>query len=253
MARLQGEQMLALYNSSLRTMTVTINPSESVVSQEYLPTSEPASSQVSYTVAAEHLPTISPTPWQTSYQAQIFMAGKNTAASMATIYWRILKNGISQTTGSNYCSTNYYWTIDAGNFGLVSVGDTLEVRVWASASSAAYWDYKALVLAPTRMFPARPKRILLDVSFTVSSYTLGNGSRGSTDSGTLQMNDSLGASFGVTTVTPGVWFPGSTYGIYRTARDRSPGTTLRTNFMHRPYYYSVAFVSSITYREGPDL
>lgn len=253
MARLQGEQMLALHNSSLRTMTVTINPSESVVSQEYLPTSEPASSQVSYTVAAGHLPTISPTPWQTSYQAQVLMAGKNTTASAVTIYWRILKNGISQTTGSGSCAANYYWTIDAGNFGLVSVGDTLEVRAWASASSAAYWDYKALILAPTRMFPARPKRILLDVSFTTSSYTLGNGSRGSTDSGTLQMNDSLGASFGMTTVTPGVWFPGSTYGIYRTVRDRYPGSTLRTSSTYRPYYNGAVFVSSITYREGPDL
>ena len=252
MARLQGEQMLALH-SSLRTMTVKINPSESVVSQEYLPTSEPASSQVSYTVAAEHLPTISPTPWQTSYTAQVLMAGKNTTASAVTIYWRILKNGISQAWGYSPCAAKYCWTVDPGHFGLVSVGDTLEVRAWASASSAAYWDYKALILVPTRMVPARPNRILLDVSLTTSSYILSKGLRALTSSGTIQMNDSLNVSLGMTTVTPRVWFPGSTYGIYRTAQDQNPASTLRTNSTVRPYYYGAVFVSSITYREGPDL
>jgi len=120
-----------------------------------LPTSEPAESQISITLAEADLPIVklddSPNIPTITYTALIYAGGQNTDAASQTVYWRMLKNGSSLSNGSFSVDANYYWTITAGFFD-VNAGDTIELRLWASSTNVN-WDYDAHVCQCTRPFP----------------------------------------------------------------------------------------------------
>ena len=120
-----------------------------------LPTSEPADSQISITLAEADLPVVklndSPNIPTITYIALVYAGGKNTDTASQTVYWRMLKNGSSLSNGSFSVAADYYWTISAGFFD-VNAGDTLELRLWAS-SSAVNWDYDAHACQASRPFP----------------------------------------------------------------------------------------------------
>jgi len=120
-----------------------------------LPTSEPAESQISITLAEADLPVVklngSPNIPTITYTALVYAGGKNTDAASQTVYWRMLKNGSSLSNGSFSVSADYYWTITAGFFD-VNAGDTIELRLWASSTNVN-WDYDAHVCQCTRLFP----------------------------------------------------------------------------------------------------
>jgi len=120
-----------------------------------LPTSEPAESQISITLAEADLPVVklngSPNIPAITYIALVYAGGQNTDSASQTVYWRLLKNGSSLSNGSFAVDANYYWTITARYFD-VNAGDTIELRLWAS-SSAVNWDYDAHVCHYTRPFP----------------------------------------------------------------------------------------------------
>jgi len=119
-----------------------------------LPTSEPAESQISITLAEADLPVVKlngldiPT---ITYTALVYAGGQNTDSASQTVYWRMLKNGSSLSTGSFSVSAGYYWTITARYFD-VNAGDTIELRLWASSTNVN-WDYDAHVCQCTRPFP----------------------------------------------------------------------------------------------------
>ena len=119
-----------------------------------LPTSEPAESQISITPAEADLPVVKlngldiPT---ITYTALVYAGGQNTDSASQTVYWRMLKNGSSLSTGSFSVSASYYWTITARYFD-VNAGDTIELRLWASSTNVN-WDYDAHVCQYTRPFP----------------------------------------------------------------------------------------------------
>lgn len=106
-----------------------------------LPTSEPATSQIVYTVQEADLPTLSMTVEGRMFVVLIICAGKNTDTASRTVYYRMLKNGSSINTGSVSVSAGYFWTLNAC-FTNVAVGDVLEVRLWAT-SDLVNWDYTA--------------------------------------------------------------------------------------------------------------
>jgi len=120
-----------------------------------LPTSEPAESQISITLTEADLPVVklndSPNIPTITYIALVYAGGQNTDTASQTVYWRMLKNGSSLSTGSFSVSASYYWTISAGFFDVVA-GDTIELRLWASSTNVN-WDYDAYACQASRPFP----------------------------------------------------------------------------------------------------
>jgi len=119
-----------------------------------LPTSEPAESQISITLAEADLPVVKLSGLDIpaiKYIALVYAGGQNTDSASQTVYWRMLKNGASLSNGSFSVSASYYWTITARYFD-VNAGDTIELRLWASSTNVN-WDYDAHVCHYTRPFP----------------------------------------------------------------------------------------------------
>jgi len=145
-----------------------------------LPTSEPAESQISITLAEADLPIVKvngvdiPT---ITYLAFVYAGGKNADAASQTVYWRMLKNSSSLSDGSFSVDANYYWTISAFYYD-VSAGDTIELRLWASSANVN-WDYDAYACPYTRPFPYESSKVvnLLVQTKDITTYptlTLGN-------------------------------------------------------------------------------
>lgn len=117
-----------------------------------LPTSEPGTAQISYTLASGHMPVWSPYELEHVKTAILYAAGKNTGGSAVTVYYRILKNGTSVATGSASVSAGQYYTGSHAQFLDAKVGDALSCKLWASVSGVN-WDYKAILVWPTRIGP----------------------------------------------------------------------------------------------------
>lgn len=136
-----------------KTFAITIAaPRETLDgSPTVLPTTEPATSQISFTVQTSDLPTITPSPNSMKYVAILYGAGKNTDAASQTVSYRILKNGVSVATGSITATpTNNFYTVSCYQFYDVVVGDVLELRLWATSANVNY-DYYAIAVLPTRV------------------------------------------------------------------------------------------------------
>jgi len=255
LSRQQGEQMAALEGSQ-KTITTTLNYNETTGSQVDLPNAEPGTSQVIYTVASGDLPTISSAPFSTGYYAEVYVGGRNYSGGAVTVNYRVILNGTSQTTGSASVATaTSYFTVNAGSFGTnpLVVGDVLEVRLWASAATSVYWDYMCLSVVPTRMFPERRRRMLLDFSATQAYSGLPSG----TSASGVVSGSYLGQS--TTSLNP-TGFNGAmaivldtANGIARQGRDTAQATAITQHATTRPYYSYIFYLSPISYRVGPDL
>lgn len=155
---------------SLKSFTLTQGtPRETLLgSPIILPTTEPTTSQVSWTIQQSDLPTITPSV-SMGNAVNLIVAGK-VGASASTVNYRILKNGVSVSTGSaSSVSANYYWCHNHFRVNNVQVGDVLEVKSWASTSDCGL-DFYALVLWPIQpeLYNRSKSPILKDVSFTVT-------------------------------------------------------------------------------------
>jgi hypothetical protein len=83
------------------------------------------------------------------------IAGKNTAATATTINIDFRKNGVSVFNTSQSVAAGQFWTWNFRRLwspALVA-GDVIEIRVWASAASAAYYDWYAFPVLPSRINP----------------------------------------------------------------------------------------------------
>ena len=114
-----------------------------------LPTTEPTTSQWVKTLATTDFPDITPTPYAVAYIALVYLGGKNTDAAAQTVYWRMIRNGVSVASGSASVSAGYFYTLNAFFFDVVA-GDTIEVRLWASSSNVN-WDYDAFQVQASRL------------------------------------------------------------------------------------------------------
>ena len=117
-----------------------------------LPTSEPATSQVIYTITSADLPVSTDKTASMKFTAFLYGGGKNNGASSATVYYRILKNGASVATGSSSVNANYYYTVNCYQLYDVKAGDVIEIRLWASATTVDY-RYKAMSVVISRYVP----------------------------------------------------------------------------------------------------
>lgn len=151
----------------LKTFNITLaNPRETLNgTPTALPTTEPATSQISFTIQSSDLPTISPAPISLKYAALLYASGKNTDAASQTVNWRVLKNSVSVATGSQTgVASNQFWTHSYFQFFDVAVGDVLEIRLWSTSANVNY-DYYAIALQPTRINLGK-SYINKDVSYT---------------------------------------------------------------------------------------
>lgn len=252
--RLQGERMMAL-NGSFRSISCTLNPSETTLgTPEALPTSEPGTSQVIYTLADGHKPTWSGgEPYSYGLHPIVFIGGQNTTGSSLTVYWRAIKNSVSQHTGSASVAANYYWTLTSTHFGSVCiVGDVLEMRVWASASGAN-WSYKAIYLLPTRILPVKPRHLMTNVTAYGTIATLSSGSRAAWHSMQRYYDDINMGSYYDSTISYTAYVCGQSYGLGRVYGDQTPGVHAHTSATALPYRRDYFYIYRVDYRWGPDL
>lgn len=249
---------MAALEGSQKTITTTLNYNETTGSQVDLPNSEPGTSQVIYTVASGDLPTISSAPFSVGYYPAIYVGGRNYSGGAVTVNYRVLLNGASQTTGNISVPTaTSYWTLNAGHFGTVPIveGDVLEVRLWASAATSVYWDYKCLVVLPTLLFPERRRRLMLDFSQTQGTVTLPIG--GSQSSAYIsysypgtEASQNLNCNLMNNIMT---YVVDNARGAYKEGHHVTQVSSITLHATVRPFYKPTNFPAVLSYRVGPDL
>jgi len=225
--------------TSLKTLNITYQtPQETLLgTPETLPTSEPGTPQIGYTVASDGLPSFDLPPYQKKFVAVLIGAGKFVTAG--TVYYRMKKNGASVATGSNSVSANYYYTWNC-YFYDVAVGDVLELALWSNQTDSN-WDYKAFQIQVSRLIPFNKPRLLMPCNFaalgTQPALTLGN------PTVTYSSLNPYHCDLPLPSITAanlyGVLYP-NLYGMFRIGFGDSsyPNTaTVLTSSTYRPRYY----------------
>jgi hypothetical protein len=216
--------------TSKKTLNITYQtPQETLLdTPETLPTSEPTTPQIGYTVQSSHLPTLSLLPYSKKWAALVIGAGKCVTA--ATIYWRMKKNGASVATSSTSVSANYYYTVVAYFFD-VAVDDVLELALWSNQADSN-WDYKAFQVQVTRIIPFNKPRLLMPCNFAAVTVqpvlTLGNPSVSVNDGFYAHHLDKSLAQISAATLLESLFFK-DTYGLFRISYgDITSNTTYAT-------------------------
>lgn len=129
-----------------------------------LPTTEPATAQVSFTVQASDLPTISPSV-PMLYNAALQASGKIGAVASVVSY-RVLKNGVSvaQASGASAVATQFWSHTHWRTFD-VQVGDVLEIKYWAAQADVTL-DFYGLIIYPSQPDITKRGTILKDLAIT---------------------------------------------------------------------------------------
>jgi hypothetical protein len=204
-----------------------------------LPTTEPTTSQISYIVTELRLPIINIKPYKVVYVAFIFAGGKY-AATSGYIYWRMLKNGASVSTGYYIIDANYYWTVQA-QFYDVKVGDVLELRLW-SQQSGSNLDYEAFHSQLTRLIPMRKPRILYPCNIasiaTQPKLTQGNPGVYTYSSLTIKHLDRTLETIASASLYECL-YPKDTYGIFQVYQGdvaNANSALVTESLSYRPYY-----------------
>ena len=197
--------------------------SETTGLTEAIPTSEPATAQISYTIASEHLPTIagigmglyrlSPGMW---------CLVRNTSGSNRTVSWRWELNGTSVSTGSTTLSNNYYGNLSCVDHGTTFpvVGDVLTIKLWCATGSGVALHSHAMAMNITRPwhsmgFPG------LGVNYALCVATMNNDagrpSHGASGATTDHYSFGIGAQLWKGATLNGiipVVYSGNNYGLY---------------------------------------
>lgn len=238
---------------SRKTFTITFaSPRENLQeTPTTLPTSEPETPQVSYTVQSSDMPTLNPRPYSCKYIAVVYAAGKFVTAG--TLYWRMKKNGSSVRTGSSSISANNYYTVNAFFFD-VDVGDVLEIALWSDQTDSD-WDYDAIFVYVTRFQPFNlhsPRKVILaqirmyNENATYPTLTQGNPSKWISYYPFEWCNEKIDDYVGLWSITGDVsinfWSPSETRGLwcikYHGDLSRQNDAIIRTDSTYRPKYWS---------------
>jgi hypothetical protein len=237
--------------TSLKTLNITYQtPQETLLgTPQTLPTSEPTTPQISYTVAQSDLPTFNMSPYQKKWVAIVIGAGK--AVTAATIYYRMKKNGASVATGSSSVSANYYYTRECFFYD-VDVGDILELALWSNQTDSN-WDYKAYQIQVSRLIPLNKPRLLSPCNFaaltTHPALTLGTPSF--TYYSLYPYHDDIELPSISAPTSYDFLYAKGTYGMFRIFwgdYSSSDYSTSRTSTTYRPYYYCNYVPTQITMR-----
>ena len=118
-----------------------------------LPSSEPETAQISYTIAAGHLPTVTGANIPYRIFPFVWFRAQNTSGSARTASWRLEKNGSSIATGTSGSIANYSYCHGSLQYQMPdpypAVGDVISVKLWASGAGT-YLQNKAFMVGPYR-------------------------------------------------------------------------------------------------------
>jgi hypothetical protein len=241
---------------SLKTFILTPStPRETLLTTPLtLPTTEPVTGQISWTIQDTDLPILNFIA-NMKYNAS-FICGGKVGVTAATISYRILKNASSvvQTTGASATAAQY-WCHSHWRATDVKVGDTFEIRYWASQSDVNL-DFYGLIVYPTQPDILKSGIILKDLSFSnlaTPSFVSANVVVSNTQGFQIFIWSSSSNSTGVTTAT-------SFYAInlrngspiyklaYGIGENSGEATQQVVNATQRQYTRQI-FPSSISFRE----
>lgn len=241
----------------LQTHSITLQPHYENLqgTPTVLPTTEPGTSQIIYTVASGDLPIV-PAPLLCKYAGTMYASGKNTdGANPYTLSYRIIKNGTSLYTSTLSVPANAYWNLSACRWPNLVVGDIMEIRLWAN-NAALTWDYQARHIQPTRIRPAENTRLITNLALSFTSLPV------------LSAIPSVGSNYGflynaadtanlstislTATQTFKAAAPGPTYGIGQLNSDNANSQYTNTNASRSSVTYARNYVpTTISFRLTP--
>ena len=231
-----------LYNGvgPLRTTEISYNPvSTTLDTPIYLPSSEPAEDDFSYTVAEEHLPVITGAPLKYTLCALLVQSGFNENSSTTrNVSHRFLINDASIVTSSTLnANANQFWALTHNNTFNIKVGDKVSCRVWSTnQTSDIYWDYQGLIIIITRAFSMKTV-ICKDLNFDVFTPALLPGiAAGATSSSRIYHGIDTGSlgnyrtASSVAVIRFNLFMQNSTYGLWQSGRgDQTLSSIIRSN------------------------
>lgn len=239
---------------ALQSYTITYpSPDETLLaSPQALPTSEPATPQIEFTIGPQHLPTVSPAGLTYTLTAILYAAGQNTDGAQQTVYYRLLKNGESLNTGSAAVPAGQYYTWNFAPSTLlgITVGDVLAVKLWATSANVN-WRYKALACAITRAGPAGVLLVNLNISTTpYPVLTRGNPAQYGSAYIYLQTEDkNWGSGLSTSPISMRATLPLGTYRLCRLYYGDFQSTIQAwTHVSYWPYYYANRVPTAISFR-----
>ena len=133
--------------SSVNTCTIGPYSTYTNITATALPTSEPSTPQVLYTIADGQFPTFSGTAIvAASYVAGVYANILNSSTAAYTLYYKVTYNDVTIATGSSSVSGRNKACLNAhGLSSSVKIGDTVKVYLWASNVSLQLAGYSLRV------------------------------------------------------------------------------------------------------------
>jgi hypothetical protein len=132
---------------------------------EALPTSEPTTAQIEITITSAMLPVWSPFELEHIKTAVLYVSGKNTNTSTVSVYYRLLKNGVSVATGSGGVGAGNFYGATLCQFFDAVEGDVVACKLWSNIAGCN-WDFKGLGVMPTRIRPQAS--VVSDIAMSAS-------------------------------------------------------------------------------------
>ena len=240
--------------AGLITLVTTYpNPQETLLgTPETLPTTEPSTPQIGYTVQSSDLPTVN-IPLASRMNV-VFVYGAGKFVTAGTLSWRMKKNGVSVLNGTKAVSANTFYTVNA-YFSDIAIGDLLELALWSDQTDSN-WDYKALAgfLSRPLIYSKLVKNCFRNVTFPAGTkkpiLTLGTPSElGPGYYYPLHLNRTI-ATIMTNPYTFDIIESGS-YGIFQVSYGDGLGLNkceIGTSATYRPYYRNQYVPLSITLR-----
>lgn len=163
-----GDSGRASIGSFKKFVCTLPKPQETYLSSPLtLPTSEPVTGQIIFTVQDSDIPVFEPVSLPCHYSAFVLASGKAGAVA-APISYRILKNGVSiaQVNSSNFVA-GQFWTLTLYRWYDVLPGDELEVRLWTTQTDYNL-DYYAMYVIAVDIDPIKRGTILSNFTATTT-------------------------------------------------------------------------------------
>jgi len=243
--------------SSLKEYLFTgIAATEEALTEFELPTSEPASNNLEYTLVSEDFP-LFPDAIQGIFITHFLCCGQNRSGSSRTVNGKAYFNGnlcYAFPTNSSV-SNNYYWTCqNYRGMQNTKVGDVLGFRLWASGAGVyCHWRGALTLLTRTRPRREQVKAVVGYYHNTTggfSNFSLGGNPRVLTAEHPytqigLNYATRTGGSYGTEFI-----YIYKSLGIGRIAYgDYQEGMAFQTHSSYRPYFTRPSAFTSINWRE----
>lgn len=168
--------LLQAQHRAKTSFTVGYSKRETDETPAYLPTTEPGSPQVQYTLLAGDMPVLG-LDFVSQHIVYLISGCKNTDGSLAhTVQFKTFRwtgSWTLVTSGSKSVPANQYWTLSAffgGANNNVALGDQYAVSMWCADADKIEYRYKGLAVMPTRLNVDPRRMALQDLSVSVDYW-----------------------------------------------------------------------------------